>query len=166
MIHFIEKSQGLLFLGVFLVSISTIMVSLSSCSKVSAYQKSIYTDDNKIINRGDSYTNTTRIGNASNNFIDFKFSGFSGKESIWTITASEDTYIDMEVETKTDSGDFKVCLVTPQKSVSIVCEKSLSENIRLDLPIGDSILCLVGKNSKGSLKITRTDANSEISIKS
>jgi len=63
-------------------------MAITSCSFVTNYQKSIFDDENKIADEGDSYTYSTRQGKSAGNEANIKFASFSGMDTIFEITST------------------------------------------------------------------------------
>jgi len=134
-----------------LLSLILVLV-LAGCARIHAYQKSMYGDNSKIANQGDSYTFRDRIGSVKENNLSLTFNGFYGKQSIWRLDAVEDGSVDLDIKITMKTGMFKLCLINNENKVSLIAE-GLSIN-KLSVPIkkGRSYLVIVGNNADGEVR--------------
>lgn len=136
----------------------------SACSGGGSYQKSIYTDDTKISAEGDSYSFKNRVGNTDKNSLSLNISGFYGKQTVWEISAKEDSTVTLVVQDRIDSGRFKLCLIDAKKSVTTITEGSKTDTIMAAVTKGKNYITMVGSNAKGKIKISLSSGNN-VSIK-
>lgn len=127
------------------------LIALAGCNNT--YQKSIYSDNSKIVQSGDSYSFKTRIGNQIDNNMDVQFSVFNGMQTIWTIDIKQNSKMKINYISKIDSGKFKVVLVTPDKKIINILENSKESSDILDIPPGKNIVKIIGYNAKGNIKM-------------
>ena len=140
-----------------------LLVSFAGCSNSNSYQKSLYNDDDKIAKQGDSDTFTSRVENTDENTLALSFKGFYGKQTIWTITAEEDSTLDLEINAKVDNGDFKICLINSASEVFIISENATKEPFVVHVPEGKNHIAIVGSNAKGEVEIKISD-NEHVSL--
>lgn len=146
------KKKSIFFICIFLVVFSAIILIFSSCSK------DIYNDDKKIAEQGDSYSYGDKIGSQkSNNDLDLKFSGFSGYDTILILKVSEDSTITLNYDLNIKSGNFKLVKVSPDKHIENILEESATGNKNIELKKGEYRFKIVGKSSKGQIKISFND---------
>jgi hypothetical protein len=148
-----------------LVPIISLMVVFTAggCSG-SEYQRSLYKDDSKIISQSDSYSFKNRLENASNGKVTIRFGSFYGMDTLFTIEASKEAVAPLELDSKVDSGDFKVVLISPDNKVEILAEGTKSAKQEFKLQKGKSRIKIVGNNAKGEVKLNIKD-NENIKIK-
>lgn len=137
--------------------------SAGGCS-VSEYQRNLYKDDSKIISQSDSYNFKNRLGSNSNGKASIKFGTFYGMDTVFTIEASNEAVAMLEIDSKVDSGNFKVVLISPDNKVVILAEGTKSGAQELKLQKGKSRIKIVGNNAKGEVKLNIKD-NENIKVK-
>lgn len=135
-----------------------LLVLLTGCISTDSYQRSIYSDNTKILKQGDSYTFSNRVGKADGNTLSLDFKGFYGKQTIWEISAEETCSVKLEINTKINKGKFKICLIDSDNNVSIISEGTREETIHLDILSGKNHIVIVGSNSKGKTNINITSS--------
>lgn len=85
------RNKILLFIG--LLILLDIIVSYG----FNVWQKNIYNNNKKIAQQSDSHTYNRRTGNEnSNDKIDWKYSGFSGDDTIWILNQKEEGEITIQ----------------------------------------------------------------------
>lgn len=148
-----------------IIFLSSILLtfSITGCS-ISEYQKSIYKDDSKIASQADSYSFRNRVGSTSSGKSSVKFGTFYGMDTLWTIEATKETSISLDIDVRVDSGDFKVVLINPDNRVIVIAEGQKSGTQELKLQMGKSRIKIVGSNAKGEAKLSIKD-NNNIKIK-
>ncbi len=125
---------------------------ISGCTLTDPYRKSVYNDNTKIAREADSYTFGSRLGRTEGNKLNIDISQFYGKQTIWSIAAGEDCILETSVKADV-TGQFKICLVTPDKSVVIISEGANTENINVNVPKGSNSIAIVGSNAGGKVSI-------------
>lgn len=147
------------------LTLLTVLIAVlgSGCSKISSYQKSIYNDAAKISANGNSYTFISRDGNNVRNNYAISFSGFSGKQTIWKLSAQEDADLLIDCNIKIDRGQFKICLISDAKEVTTLAEGSTTRKITIHLTEGTNYLALVGIGANGDIDLLLTE-NNQISV--
>jgi hypothetical protein len=126
---------------------------VSGCSQLNSYQAGIYDDDAKIANQGDSYTFGNRLGSIKETSLHLEFSGFYGKQTVWTIEANENGIVWLDVEIALDSGKFKLCRVDADHRVDVIAEGEIDKVIQAEVTRGKNTFVIVGKNAKGEVEI-------------
>lgn len=138
---------------VFLIILVLTAIVMTGCTSGSRYQKSVFNDDDKIINGEDSYTYKKRIGNMVKDRIDMKFGTFTGIDTVNKIKAEKDDDIVIKFESKIDKGDFKVVLITPDDKIINILEGTSEGTKTIPIKKGLNRIRVVGKEAKGKVKI-------------
>lgn len=144
------KNKKICSLAILLI-LATILCT--GCLKISSFQKSIYNDDSKISETGDSYSFVSISGNFINNELAIGFKGFSGKKTVWKLQAKENCTFDIDCNTGINSGKFKICIVDADKKVSTIAEGSKIEKLTIDIKAGTNYLKIVGYEANGKLNL-------------
>ena len=133
-----------------------VVMAVSGCSKISAYQKSIYDDDTKIAAKADSYSFVKRTGKFYDDTLSIRFSSFTGKQTLWEMNAKEDGEVSLDYRVTLTSGKFKICFITAEKEVITLTEATRSGTKSLSALKGKSYLSIVGNGADGSLEMKLT----------
>lgn len=144
------KNKTLLFCG--LLILSFIFVSYG----FNFWQKNIYNNSKKIVEQGDSYTYNKRTVNENNNDkIDWKYSGFSGDDTICILKPKEDGEITINYDSKVNHGNFKMVLVSPKKQeIKTIFEGTEEGSETIKLLKDEYRIKIVGKNAEGEIKFS------------
>lgn len=134
-----------------------ISIFATGCSKINAHQKSIYNNTSKISATGDSYYFVSRTGNFINNDFAISFKGFCGKQTIWKLTAKENSDLLIDCNTEISSGKFKICLINEEKEVSNIVEGNKAEKLTIEIRKGVSFIAIIGSEANGKLSLTLTE---------
>lgn len=138
---------------VFLIILVLTAMAMTGCTSGSRYQKSVFNDDDKIINGEDSYTYKKRIGNMVKDKIDMKFGIFTGIETVNKIKAEKDGELLFTFQSKINEGDFKVVLITPDDEIINILEGTSEGTKTIPIKKGVNRIRLVGREAKGKVKI-------------
>ncbi len=130
----------------------TLMIFMFGCGVVDG-KNDIYGNNDKISKPGDSYSFQSRIGKTDEKNMDVEYDKFTGVQTIWTINVTQNGEIEIYVDSQVKKGDFKVVLVTPDQEVIKVLESTGDETSTVPLSKGKYSIKIVGKNSKGTIKI-------------
>jgi hypothetical protein len=131
-----------------------IIVIIGGC-KVSQDKKNIYDDNDRIAQQGDSFSYTTRTDTEdSNDKIDIKYSGFYGTETIWDLDSKEDGEITIKYDSAVNSGDFKAVFINPKNEINNILIKKQQGEKTIKLSKGKYIFKIVGRNTKGEIKVS------------
>ncbi len=145
------KKRNGLFTGLLLLLAAA---ALSACGSPKVDMQAIYTDDAKIAAQGDSYTYQNRLGSVDTaDQLDLEYQGFSGSDTIWSLEVNADSPLEVTCDSRVSSGDFKAVLVTPEKTVEVICEGTQAGEKTFDLKAGSYALKLVGRQASGEVKI-------------
>ncbi len=131
-------------------------------------QKNIYNNNKKIAQQGDSHTYNRRTGNEnSNDKIDWKYSGFSGDDTIWILKPKEDGEITINYDSTVNNGNFKVVLTNPKKQeIKTILEGIEEGSETIKLLKEEYRIKIVGKNAEGNIKLSiNENKNVEITNK-
>ncbi|WP_062197064.1 hypothetical protein [Massilibacterium senegalense] len=129
--------------------IMAMMMGVIGCSDITEKQKSIYNNDEKIIQQADSYTYTKRISTTRNNETKMRFQSFAGMETIYREKDAKSVIFEYDVTIQ--KGDFKIVLVTPEKKVVTLVEGSEKGSETIKLKNGENKIKIVGKDAKGTI---------------
>jgi len=140
------------------------IVTIIGCSPIVDYQNSIFNDEDKIVKDSDSHTYSVRQGKSKGNETDIKFTSFSGTDTIFRITSDTGSDIVFNFESIVDKGDFKVVLITPDNEIIEIVNGGKEGNEIVKLKEGTSRVKLVGRKSKGQIKMD-IEAEENIKIK-
>ena len=124
----------------------------AGCSN-NSYQNSLYNDNIKISEQGDSFSFKDRIGTTEDNSLSLTFNGFYGKQTIWAINTDEYSVIDIAVKVNVTSGKFKICLINENKEVSVISEGSIDQIISINIPKGKNYIAIVGSDANGEADV-------------
>ncbi len=144
-----------------------IMVSTSllyGCN-TNEQKSSIYDNNDKILQDGDSFSFTDRIGKTDENRLDIRYNRFYGVQTIWVIKVEKPGVINVDYASEVTSGDFKVVLETPeQELIRIVEDKGKRQGShKLNATAGTYKIKIVGKNAFGRIKVD-LETESEVEI--
>lgn len=132
-----------------------LLIVLTGCSTVreTMAQLRIYGSNEQIAENGDNYTYKTREGIADASGAALDFRQFTGKHTLWTVNASEDSTVTLNLDLGVKNGKCKVVHVLPSGEVVKLADGKLAgDSVTLDLPAGQNVIKLVGKKAYGSLK--------------
>ena len=130
------------------------ILMLSGCRYSDPYKLSFYDDNARIAQQGDSYTFSDRLGRTVANELALSFAGFTGKQTIWLIPAGQDCVLKLDLNNEITGGKFKVCLVDPNRQVSVISEGSQTGTINLNILKGENVLTIVGSRASGTVDMT------------
>ena len=137
---------------------------LSSCTTIGDLQKRAYEDDSIIAAVGDSYTYANRLGNVRISELSVEFADFYGKETVWEITAHEETMLDLDVSAAITKGKLKLCHVSEANQVTTIFENTHTEVISVSVPQGVNRLILVGYGADGKVSVKIQPDNDHPSV--
>jgi len=139
------------------------LLVLSGCRYSNPNRLSYYDDDARIAQQGDSYTFSNRLGRTVANELALSFTDFTGKQTIWLIPAGQDCVLELDLNNEITGGKFKVCLIDPNRQVSVISEGSQTGTINLNIPKGENVLTIVGSKASGTVAMTlRYDSRAAI----
>ena len=130
------------------------LVSFSGCSMDNGAKRSIYNDDSKIVEQGDSFSFFAHSASFDNNTIKVSFNKFAGKKQLIGIHGKDKGEITIHYSCKVKSGKLKVVLVTDQKEIRKVFEQDASGSVNIEVPAGKNRIIMLGDNAKASLEIS------------
>ena len=141
-----------------IISMMIFTVLLTGCNSNDS-KLLIFDDDSLIAETGDTYTYSVRNESKESiaNQFDLSFRGFTGRETIFTLTASEKTEVTVDILSSISSGQFKVVIVTPENKVFPLASGSDEDTSSIALEVGTYKVKLVGKTAFGTLSMTFTD---------
>lgn len=127
----------------------------------------IFDDDSLIAETADTYTYSVRNESNANfaNQFDLSYRGFTGRETIFTLTATEKTAVTLDYLSEVSSGQFKLVIVTSENKVFSLINGSDEETKEIALEAGTYMIKLVGKTAFGTLSLTLTDIDKVTIIK-
>jgi hypothetical protein len=126
---------------------------LSSCI-FPEYDPELFNDDEWIASQGDRYSYVHRTVESSPSALDIRFSGFYGKHSLWSLDASPCAVVRVAVDVAGDlRGRFKVCIIAPDKTVSVLASGSGLSTQAVKLQPGAGAIVIVGDGASGTASI-------------
>lgn len=148
-----------------LISISIGFICFLTGCGATQYQRSLYSDDEKISNQSDSYSYSNRIRNSDSKYKqNIKYSDFYGDDTVWIISSKEDSNLSLSYDNELSSGEFKAVLIDDNRNVQTLFSGSKSGQDNIKLSKGDYRLKVVGKNAQGQIHLSiNEDNNIEIS---
>ncbi|GAB1484897.1 hypothetical protein MASR2M78_37150 [Treponema sp.] len=145
---------------------------LGACKGLS-YDPSLYTDDLWIAKEGDTYSYLRRSTTHTGTELVLTFNGFYGKHTVWMIESEGNTVLKSDIEiAPTLRGQYKVCLVNPEKQVTVLAAGAGKLQGEVPLKAGKQYIVLVGLEASGAINVglsLATDAGrgaAGVSIKS
>jgi hypothetical protein len=135
-----------------------LMVILGGCNGLS-YDPALFSDDGWIAEEGDTYSYVKRSmqfsGDGQSRGLELVFSGFYGKHSVWMIDAAADATLSAEIDIADGlKGQYKVCLVDPDKQVRILAGPPCTLQPEIQLVPGRYYVVLVGMDASGILAMS------------
>ncbi len=125
----------------------------------------IYSDDAIIARDGDSWSYFKLIVDPSSEESEqaIKYSGFSGVQSLWTVTSPESGYAVVAYSSIVSRGDFKMVLVDPDGYVQTIFEGNADAEKTIPLFPGTNRIKIVGRQANGSVTVKiAADSGTEI----
>ena len=148
-----------------------VVLLLGACNGLS-YDPALFSDDQWISQEGDTYSYVQRSmqhsGEGQIRDLGISFSGFHGKHSVWMIDAATDTTMTVATELASGlKGQYKVCLVDPDRQVRILADRSGTQQHEIQLEPGRYYVVLVGMDASGALamSLATTAGADSVSIK-
>jgi hypothetical protein len=165
------KLESLRFKPVAWLLVLALLVLLGACNGIS-YDPALFSDDEWIAREGDTYSYVKRsmqfsVGGQARG-LELSFSGFHGKHSVWMIDAAADTMVTAETVIAAGlKGQYKVCLVDPDKQVRILADRPGTLAHEIQLVPGRHYVVLVGMDASGALamSLAATAGSDSVSIK-
>ncbi|AWB43094.1 hypothetical protein DCC85_01830 [Paenibacillus sp. CAA11] len=114
---------------------------------------SIYSDEERLTEEGDSYTFVDEEGEVTAERVRLKYRGFSGVYTPWHLSSTKDTTTTLQIEGKEKLGNFKLILVTADK-VETLWKGGKTKALTIQIPKGESMIRWVGQKSAGNLTMT------------
>lgn len=119
-------------------------------------KKSIYDDDKRIAQEGDSYSFFQRSEEEKKeNHLKLHYSRFYGVQTLWAFESPKECEINLNYESQVDKGEFKVVLITPEDEVIKIAEQKSKGIFKVVVPKGKYSVKIVGNNAKGEILLER-----------
>lgn len=136
------------------VCIALLAGLLTACAPDSE-KAGIFEDDARIATEGDTFSYAIRKAPTTpENQLDLTYTGFSGMETIWTLTAAVESQAAFAYSSTVSSGDFKVVLIDPEGQVSVLVSGSEEGSQSATLGPGEHRVKVVGRKTDGKIEIT------------
>lgn len=150
-----------------IIMIMMFLLTFMGCQQNDSKIK-IYDDDALILETADTYTYSVRTESHANvaNQFGLNFRGFTGKETIFTLTVNQTKTIDIDYFSEISSGQFKVVVTTPEDKVYTILTGSDDNDKSVTLVQGSYKIKLVGKTAFGSVSLTLSNIDNVAIIKS
>jgi len=137
---------------------------LAACAPDSG-KAGIFEDDVRIAEEGDTFSYAIRNAPTTDeNQLDLTYTGFSGMETIWTLTAAAESDVTFDYSSNVKSGDFKVVLIDPEGQVSVLVNGTMDGSQAFLLTSGEYRVKVVGSKTDGKIEIS-INADENISLK-
>lgn len=138
------KRVALLLLGL------VCLLGLTSCGP-SENQKAIYHDDAAIARQSDSYYYVKHLSNTKNDQYDASFASFTGSDTCWSQRIGADgAQFSLSVVSTVSSGSWKLVLIAPDDTVTMIAEGSAEEGFETLLTEGTWRIKSVGLECEGN----------------
>jgi len=131
-----------------------VFVLLTSGCNYPLFDSTLFSDDAWIASDGDSYRYYRLTQTADSTRAQLSFSGFYGKHSVWSIEATGETTIMLDLDISADlRGRYKVCFVAADKQVLSLESQPGRSSHALELAAGKHYIVLVGDAASGSITL-------------
>ena len=120
-------------------------------------QENPYSDETRIAQDGDSYSYMSRVGKTENEkteHVNIEYKRFSGIETLWVTSCTEDTDLELLCYSEVGKGDFKVVLVDEFKRVHTLIEGQSENFIRIPVIEGVYKVKIIGYKASGVIDLT------------
>ena len=137
------------------------VAALLAAILISGCGQSVYSDDTKIASSVEEYTYTTCSGGPDANGVQQQFTGFTGVDRLWTVSAAQDTTVKLEFSRQGKKGRWKFVAIQLDGQVFTLLEQKdgsiFSGDMSFNLKKGETNLCLVGDKADGTVILHFTD---------
>lgn len=144
-------------------------VAMAVCSCVfPEHDPELFNDDGWIAREGDTYSYVHRTMRGSGSGLELAFSGFYGKHSLWSIESSSEASISVATTVGGGlRGLFKVCLISPDKTVRVLATGAGSSSQAIELQDGTSGIAVIGYGATGtaSIRLDRGQSSAAVVIR-
>lgn len=156
---------------ILIIAIITVLMVITGIIGVSVYvvnnyagnyQKSIYENNSKIIDKSDSYSYFNQVRSNIDGTLKSKFK-FTGMDTIYNLDTKDGGTISINYNANIVSGKFKLVLINPDDEVTTIVEGTGKGTKKISLGNGEGRLKLVGKNAKGDIELS-IDTKDDIEI--
>lgn len=134
-----------------LLLIMGVVIAGNSLSTANS-QDTIYDDNSRIIEDGDSYSYVGRNGYVTSNDMLLTYN-MSGMETLWDVKASCGSALNVDYSSLLIYGRCKLVLIDPNGSVTTIFEGDGSGKKSLCLKKGTYRIKLVGQGAKGQVDV-------------
>ena len=126
---------------------------LTGCGP-SAAQRVVYGNDEEIARQSDTYFYVKHLADHSGNLYSESFGSFTGSDTIWSKTVKDGTELELFCSADIEEGDWKLALISPDDTVTILLEGSGDLDTEIVLTGGKWRLKSVGLEAKGRAELT------------
>ncbi|MCO7125237.1 hypothetical protein NIE88_05550 [Sporolactobacillus shoreicorticis] len=134
---------------------SVLLIGILSSCRSDGGKETSYTDTNKIVQEGDSFTFKSRNDSEeANHKTNTKYSGFSGTDTIWTVEATKNINLTVNYESTVTHGDFKVVLISPDKKITTVLTGNQQGHKKINVNKGTYRIKIVGRKAYGKINFS------------
>jgi len=148
--------------GIFFLTLITLFMILIGCATDD--KQSIYTDEQRIVQEGDSYSFYSRTEEEDDKRLRIDFSRFSGVQTIMELQTEETSKLRLKYVSLVDNGNFKMVLVTEDKKIVKVVEQSDRGILEIAIKSGKNTLKIVGQNAKGYIQLEVLEAGEKVTL--
>lgn len=137
-----------------LIAICTFTIGIRSFLKTAAsYQHSIYDDDSKIASDANSYSYFNKSSITQNDVTQLKFK-LTGVDTLYELNSKDNATVNIDYNCNISNGKFKIVLVSPDKNITTIIDKSCSESKEIPITSGKSKLKIIGDDAEVQLQVS------------
>lgn len=145
------------------IVVLALILGIYGCNHTGFDQKNLYENEAKITSDYSQYNYRLRDGEVTESNIRLKFD-FTGIDKLWVITVQEETEMEILYNAEITEGMFKTVLVTHENDIITTLEGNSVAKVLLKLNKGDNVIKIVGDNAKGTVDISVSEKENDISI--
>lgn len=123
-------------------------------------KETIYDDDQRIAQEGDSFSFYQRTGETDEKHVDIKYNRFYGVQTLWVIKTKDQSEINLNYNSQVNNGKFKVVLITPEREVINIAEQNRKGSFKVAVSKGKYSLKIVGNNANGAIRFEQMSQSS------
>lgn len=138
----------------FLLTIWLIACLFFGCKSDIDLKQSIYDDSALIVSEADSYSYFARDVLISDNSLDLKYSGFSGKETFFDLAVEGQGEMYFHARSTLESGQFKVCLIDPFGNIDTLISGSCDASVARSVYEGHYRVVFLGRSARGKISFS------------
>ncbi|MFF2017416.1 hypothetical protein [Paenibacillus sp. NPDC058177] len=146
-------------------SIILLIFIVGGCGIGSNTQETIFNDNQRLMDSGDSYTFGSKTGKITEDHAEIKFSGFSGVYTVWSIMSDADVTTKINISGNAKNDKFKIIQVNENKELITLWKGEGATELTVSIPKGGSSIKWAGKHASGKV-VMQLETNSEMRVAS